>query len=434
MRCEEELDQLNNELRTFRDNLKKDSISRRQDPAVTNRKLVELNQFKTYFNNLKSEVKSKVKSANIEIIDSYLIRISEKLDVISSILELRANESKNKELLDNPKVLNLEFSSAAVDHNEYKVNLFEMAQFDFKTVSSLLPKLNGEVETVHQLIEGIGLYEPSLNASSKPLLINYVLKACITYRDRIRMKATYGNIEELIVDLKKHFLPKQSSTVLAAKLQATNQGNLNIEEYGRSIEALMSDLTISQADNNANSTEIFAQANEKIAIDVFTRGIRDPEIRTILRARNYERLSEAVNAAKDESLVTQQNATLFRMQAVKNSQNNKNFRGRGKNFNRNFNHGHRTFNNRKNDSNTNASNYNSRNRNTFNGQWRNSRYLRGQHNNNNNNSHRANNYTGNRYRNMYVLNEDQRQLQQQNFSTSVANTNDRQQFFRDNQE
>ncbi|KAF5276065.1 hypothetical protein FQA39_LY00861 [Lamprigera yunnana] len=63
----------------------------------------------------------------------------------------------------------------------------------------------------------------------------------------------------------------------------------------------MADLTIAQAGDNGEAIATFREANEKIAIDVFTRGIRNREVRTVTRARNFKSLSEVINAAKKKT-------------------------------------------------------------------------------------------------------------------------------------
>lgn len=118
------------------------------------------------------------------------------------------------------------------------------------------------------------------------MLINFVLKACVSYRDKLRLKTAYTNTASLIDNLKKQFLPKQSAPALAAQLQTLMQNNLSIDDFGKSVEALMSDLTIAQSGNDATKIDIFKQANGKIAVDVFANGIRNAELRTIIKARN----------------------------------------------------------------------------------------------------------------------------------------------------
>ncbi|KAK9878620.1 hypothetical protein WA026_022881 [Henosepilachna vigintioctopunctata] len=187
-----------------------------------------------------------------------------------------------------------------------------------KTASSMLPKLDEKIETIHHLIEGIELYESALDQIDKPLLVNYVLKACIRHVEKIRLKQSYNSVDESIADIKTHFLPKQSASALAARLQACQQGSTDIEEYGRSIE-MMSELTIAQAGNDARALEIFKGAKEKIAVDVFARGIKNFETRTVIKSRNFNKLSDAINAEKEEAVLHQQNASVLHFKSVPRS-------------------------------------------------------------------------------------------------------------------
>ena len=165
--------------------------------------------------------------------------------------------------------------------------------------------------------------------SGKILLIKYVLKACISRRDATRLASNYATVNELVVYIKKHFVPKQSSAILSAKLQGTRQGDLGIEEYGRSIEPLMSDLTLAQAEDDNTALEIFKKENEKLAVDVFVRGIRNTELRTVIKASHFKTLNDAINSAKDEVLIMQQNASIcaFSTMPKQNFKTHNKFRG-----------------------------------------------------------------------------------------------------------
>ncbi|KAL3279744.1 hypothetical protein HHI36_017252 [Cryptolaemus montrouzieri] len=67
------------------------------------------------------------------------------------------------------------------------------------------------------------------------------------------------------------------------------------------IEELMVDLTISQSEGDADAAKILTATNEKIAINSFTNGLRDTELGTIIKSRNYSKLSDAIVAAQDEA-------------------------------------------------------------------------------------------------------------------------------------
>lgn len=55
----------------------------------------------------------------------------------------------------------------------------------------------------------------------------------------------------------------------------------------------MTDLTIAQAGelSEPQVTEVIRKQNEKLDIDVFARGLRNREIRIVIKARNYDRLT-----------------------------------------------------------------------------------------------------------------------------------------------
>lgn len=343
------------EIVKFETNLTKDRIEKRKDKNNTERRIKRLDTYRIGFLDLKSRFNNKSFSSNfICKISVYAEKIEQFIKKCNDILEERKKKQDRENLqlqfndgdllLNSPNVELGQFFIDSVENSSNPDNIvnflpINMANFDFKTAASLLPKLNSsDSESVYNLIEGIQLYEPSLNQIGKPLLINYILKACISHKDSIRMKKSYDNTVELISDLKKQFLPRQSSTALAAKLQSTTQGEMDIEKYGRKIEELMSQLTIAQTGDNDNALPIFQTENEKIAVDVFARGIRNTELRTIVKAGRYRTLNEAINAAKDEVFISKQTSTMYHMQrGISNNFQANKFRGtNNRSHNNNF--------------------------------------------------------------------------------------------------
>lgn len=302
--------ELNNEARIFRDNLRKDNATRRQDIAVINRKLQDLVYIKTRKEQLQVEYGlSKSESTNAELIKELSISIDNKISECDETLKLRLQQLSSNTELD------IDFKNIrdCTDHTiNLETKLSNMTEkFDFKTASSLLLKLDGKVESVHQLIQGIELYEPTLMPTAKPLLINYVLKACIPHNEKIRLSDTYQNVSDLISDLRKYFLPKQSAPALLMQLQNCRQNGKPLDQYGQNIADLMAKLTLAQAGDKQENINVFRGENEKVAIDVFARGIQNAELRTIIKARNYTTLNEAINAAKEESIQSLPEPSVF---------------------------------------------------------------------------------------------------------------------------
>ncbi|KAK4887442.1 hypothetical protein RN001_003713 [Aquatica leii] len=81
------------------------------------------------------------------------------------------------------------------------------------------------------------------------------------------------------------------------------QGNRSVEEYGQTIEKLLVDLIISQAEGNMKTVKILRGINEKMAINAFAAGLQSGELRTIIKALNYSKLSDVIREAKGEALI-----------------------------------------------------------------------------------------------------------------------------------
>ncbi|KAK9717364.1 Reverse transcriptase (RNA-dependent DNA polymerase) [Popillia japonica] len=146
----------------------------------------------------------------------------------------------------------------------------------------------------------VKLYETLLKPEEKKHLINYILKTRLSENAKIRLNKTYDSVDTLLDDIRKHFTTKKSATTISNQLHNAKQLNRSISEFGSDIEQLFSDLTLAQADNNETLLESLRPVNEKIAINSFCNGIKNHELRTILKARNCTTLKDAINTAIDE--------------------------------------------------------------------------------------------------------------------------------------
>lgn len=75
-----------------------------------------------------------------------------------------------------------------------------------------------------------------------------------------------------------------------------NQVHRTIEEYGLELERLLT------ADVDSAKCEILKAINEKMVLKKITDGLRSEKLGTIIAARNYVLLKDAIQAAKDESI------------------------------------------------------------------------------------------------------------------------------------
>ncbi|XP_073961408.1 uncharacterized protein [Choristoneura fumiferana] len=174
--------------------------------------------------------------------------------------------------------------------------------FDLKTACGLIPLLDDSEDTTKRLIDTVDMYSNMLNEDGKKILINFVLKGRLSENAKLRMSTTYPTVNDLIKDLKNTLLPKKSFTAIQSQLQTTTQGWRSIDQYGAEIEKLFSELTIAQADGNVDNYGVLKPLNEKISIKRFSDGLKDQRLGTIIAARNYTSLKDAVQAAKDEEV------------------------------------------------------------------------------------------------------------------------------------
>ncbi|CAH2083624.1 unnamed protein product [Euphydryas editha] len=182
-----------------------------------------------------------------------------------------------------------------------------MAKFDLKTAVSLIPVMDGSEDMTKRIIDSIDLYSSMIEATEQSSLINFVLKTRLTESAKLRLEKTYTSCSILIADIRKHLLTTKSSTALHSQLFTCSQGSRSIEEYGKSLEELFTQLTVSQADGNTSAYNILKPLNEKLAVHRFADGLRNKNLNLILTARNYDSLKDVIQAAKEEELSSNRN-------------------------------------------------------------------------------------------------------------------------------
>lgn len=124
---------------------------------------------------------------------------------------------------------------------------------------------------------------------------------------------------------------------MATELHNIRQEHKTIDDYAKTIENLFLNLTLTQADGNEASTSILRNVNENLAINAFSNGLRNGELRTIIKARNYSTLKDAIVGAKGEEIIKNSNP-------VNNAFHFHHYNQQNRNVNRG-NRGHRYFNN-----------------------------------------------------------------------------------------
>lgn len=174
-------------------------------------------------------------------------------------------------------------------------------EFDLKTACGLIPVLDDKENTTKRLIDAVEMYADMLNSAGQLLLIKFVLKGRLSENAKLRVNTDYPTVKDMLQDLKKKLLTTKSFTAIQGQIQSLNQGFRSIDEYGSQLEKLLTELNISQADGDASKIDVLKPINEKMAVKKFADGLKDEKVSTIITARNYSSLKDAIQAAKDES-------------------------------------------------------------------------------------------------------------------------------------
>lgn len=175
-------------------------------------------------------------------------------------------------------------------------------EFDLKTACDFIPVMSNNESNIKNIIDSIEMYSDMLTETGKQLLIKFVLKNRLNENAKLRLADNYTNTTELIRAMRHLLITKKSFTAIQTKLLNTTQGWRTIDQFGTEIEKLFTNLTISQADGDSSKYSTLKPLNEKTAIKQFAGGLRDSQLSTIILARNYSNLQEAIQAAKDEEL------------------------------------------------------------------------------------------------------------------------------------
>lgn len=267
----EDFKALYEDIKVFKTNISKDNQERRKNLELTQKKLIELKQFVTASNSLRTQASLDISNLHlINEIKIYVKQIESLINETNSILKERLELHSN------------------------------MESFSLKTAGSLLPSMDGNEDTTKKLVDSILFYESLLKNDDKKHLVNYVLKTRLSENAKIRLNKEYDSINELVKDIQDNFISKKSATTLFNQLHQVRQHDKSISQFGNEIDQLLSDLTLAQAGNDQALLKTLRPVNEKIAINSFCNGVKNHEVRTILKARNVGSLKDAITVALDE--------------------------------------------------------------------------------------------------------------------------------------
>ncbi|XP_063538184.1 uncharacterized protein LOC134747496 [Cydia strobilella] len=176
-----------------------------------------------------------------------------------------------------------------------------MDTFNLKTALSLLPQMTDDEDSIKCLIDNLEYYASLLKSiDCKRNLMLFILKSRLSQAAKLKLKSSYDTVDELVTDMKQVLLPQKSATAIQNRLQQIKQNDMSIQDYGKEISELFVELTISQAEGKSESFKVLKPLNEKMAVKKFADGLRNRRLSTIIAARNFATLKDAIQSAKDE--------------------------------------------------------------------------------------------------------------------------------------
>lgn len=331
-----ELRYLLEELKVFHRNLLKDPVERRTKEKYITRKVARFIRLKENYIEVKNEFNSASYSSEIiktakqyaESIDHYLVALEKlfldrlgqgTLDLVKSRISTTLKQYSDSET-------EAEANFGRVDKNS---ELIMAEKFDLRTAASLLPIMDSSEVVIRRLVEGITFYDALLGHEDKKLLTKYVLTTRLSQSAKIRLETN----ELLVRAIEENFLPKRSVSLLSVRLSNARQGTKSIDNFGKFIEELMLNLTIAQANGERETMGFLADINEKLAINSFANGLNNNNLRTILKARNYSKLSDVIRGALDEeSLSRDSTQQLYHIRGRGSFSQRQNWGRRGSNY------------------------------------------------------------------------------------------------------
>lgn len=299
---------LHSQIKEIRTYLVKIGSSRRKGKILIT-KLSESNELYTKYLSLINELSLEIKQEHISVSEAQLINtLSQDFQSLHREIVGLCTEKVTEEVSE-PK-LEVSFEEIFDDPSEdilleKKEVLVKMESFNLKTALILLPSMSDTECNAKQLIDSIQYYDSLLKDNdSKTKLLQFVLKCRLSQSAKLKLNKNYSNINDLVKDMRVQLLPQKAASAIQNKLHQFRQNDLTIDEYGKNVCEMFVDLTISQANGNTDCYDILKPINEKYAIKKFADGLRNRRLSTIIAARNFESLKDAIQGAKDEEICT----------------------------------------------------------------------------------------------------------------------------------
>lgn len=318
------LSNLCEQLLTIRKYLIKKGPSGRKEHVVTkkyNEANVLRDQYNVYLDSISKVLHLKSESEKL-LIHKYCSEFKQIFEEIKTLCLITKSEISREQQETSDEA---EESVSDSNLSNYETST-KMEKFDLKVALSLLPLMTDKEENTKELIDGIEYYGSILDDTSKSKLIQFIIKTRLSQSAKLKLANEYSSIDDLLKDMRKQLLPQKSATAIQTKLQNLRQNERSVVDFGKEISELFVDLTISQADGNKEHYNILRPLNEKLAIKRFSDGLRNRRLSTIIAARDFKTLKDAVQAAQEEEMTSTCTGSTEVVGTYQHRQTNQNYR------------------------------------------------------------------------------------------------------------
>lgn len=88
-------------------------------------------------------------------------------------------------------------------------NMASTNKFDLKIALNLLPVCKDDEASIKEFIDSVEYYKSELDEESQAKLLNFVLKSRLSQAAKLKLSASYANIDAFITDVKTQLLPRK---------------------------------------------------------------------------------------------------------------------------------------------------------------------------------------------------------------------------------
>lgn len=183
--------------------------------------------------------------------------------------------------------------------------LLELSEsnFDLGMAIKIIPEFSGESSKIHKFLSccDIVLNPHKDDENNNADFLSFIITKLNGQAYNIVKSKKFNSWGELKAALITRFATVKSAEQIQSELVNSKQGGLDVKAFALKIEELLSELNDACiASEGFDSTVYFEGINEKIAIKSFCDGLRDRELKTLVKACQFTELKLAIQKAIEE--------------------------------------------------------------------------------------------------------------------------------------